>query len=200
MLPRTGSITQLYSAKQRPEMIEVPDRSFLAVDGTGDPQRSVDFQLSVDALLAMADALQLTFQATEDAEVSTPPLEALWWTEEDRVIDLARKTSAWHWRVMIALPDAITKEDVDAARAAAKSEHRNPALSRINMVRYAEGLCVQILHVGPYSKEQATIERLHSYAHKQDRELRGRHHEIYLGDPRQTRPEELRTILRQPIA
>ena len=68
------------------------------------------------------------------------------------------------------------------------------------MVRYAEGLCVQILHVGPYSKEQETIERLHAFANRQSRQLRGRHHEIYLGDPRTMKPEELRTILRQPVA
>ena len=193
------SAASLYSAKQRPQLIEVPERRFLAVDGSGDPERSVDFEISIDALFAVAHSLKWIL-AKEDGAFTVPPLEALWWTDEEHVIDLARKRSSWQWRTMLPIPDEVTEEQVEKARQKASATHTNPAIPRVQLISFEEGLCVQALHIGPYSKEQATIERMQAYANQVDHPVKGKHHEIYIGDPRLSKPENLRTILRQPVA
>ena len=189
----------LYSAKQRPQLIDVPERRFIAVDGSGDPERSLDFELAIDALLAVAHSLKV-IRNKEKKPFTVPPLEALWWTDEEQVIDLAKKRTSWHWRVMIAVPDDVTEDQLSTARERAAVSHANPEIQRVTMFSFEEGLCVQALHIGPYSKEQPTIERMHTYANQVNHPVKGKHHEIYIGDPRLASPENLRTILRQPVA
>jgi hypothetical protein len=101
--------------------------------------------------------------------------------------------------MMIAVPDAVTADEVAAAIETAARKKDLPAAPLLRLERLEEGLAAQIMHVGPYSEEAPTIERLHEWVAAEGYGLRGRHHEIYLGDPRRTAPEKLKTILRQPM-
>lgn len=194
------SLKQLYTARPEPQLIEVPKRRFLMVDGTGDPESTRAFQDAIGALYSVAYTVKFARKKATGETFVVPPIEGLWWSGEDGVLDLTDAKRTWRWRLMLAVPDDVTKAEVDDARTQAEKKHPNPALRKLHVKDYDEGLCVQVMHVGPYSTERPTIERMLSYARENAHELRGKHHEIYLGDPRRTKPEKLRTILRQPVA
>jgi hypothetical protein len=127
------------------------------------------------------------------------PLEGQWWTPDMATFSTDDK-SQWNWTMMIVLPAQATAQVVDDARVAAERKHPQAPLDRVRLERFAEGRCAQVLHVGPYSEEGPTVAALHAFIAANDCALTGRHHEIYLGDPRRTAPGRLRTILRQPVA
>jgi hypothetical protein len=132
------------------------------------------------------------------------PLEALWWVEGVehlglQAVDESRKED-WEWRAMIAQPDYVTAAMLDAARAELMRKKRDvPRTSDVHLERIDEGRCAQVMHVGPYDAERPTIERLHAFIEEQGMRISGRHHEIYLGDPRRTAPEKLRTVIRYAV-
>src|SRR3954452_14599359 len=127
------------------------------------------------------------------------PLEGQWWTPDMATFSTDDR-SQWNWTLMILVPEQVTAEVVEAARGAAARKHPEDPLDRVRLERFAEGRCAQVLHVGPYSAEGATVAALHAFIAANGCALSGRHHEIYLGDPRRAAPEKLRTILRQPVA
>ena len=194
------SLRRLYTAKAEPEIVDVPKRRFLMVDGTGDPETTTAFQEAIGALYSVAYTLKFARKKTGGDTFVVPPLEGLWWSGEEGILDLTDAKRTWRWRVMIAIPDDVTKAEIDEARAEATKKHPGPAIKKLHMKDLEEGLCVQVMHLGPYSAERPTIDRMHRYAADHALELHGKHHEIYLGDPRRTKPERLRTILRQPVA
>jgi hypothetical protein len=126
------------------------------------------------------------------------PLEALWWTT-DETFDMNQSSESWQWKAMIMHPDAITRSAVDAAIEELRRKKNPPALPKVRFESFSEGLCVQVMHIGPYAEEKPTIERIHHYAKENGCRLHGKHHETYLGDPRRTKPERLKTVLRQPV-
>ena len=176
---------------ETPELIEVPRRRFLAVDGKGAPERD-EFQNAVGALYAIAYTAKFMLKRSGGDEFKVPPLEGLYAEEEHE--------DWFTWTLLLPIPDIVDDELITRAREAAAVKRDNPALGKVRTESLDEGLCAQVLHVGPYSAEPATIERLHSFIREQSRAPRGRHHEIYLGDPRRTKPERLKTLLRQPVA
>lgn len=181
-------------------IVDVPQMDFLMIDGKGDPNTSTAYQEAVDALYAVAYAIK--FMLKDDPEIDdyvVPPLEGLWWAEGGGGFSLDDK-DAWPWTMMIMQPAWVSADLVEDARAKAARKKDLPALSRLRFAPYHEGLSVQILYVGPYDEEEPTIARMHAYAAEQGYALRGRHHEIYLSDPRRTAPENLKTVIRQPIA
>jgi hypothetical protein len=125
------------------------------------------------------------------------PLEGPWWTADMAKFSVEDK-SAWDWTMMIMQPDVVTAEIVE--QALAKTAKKGlAALGRLRLERFAEGSSVQIMHVGPYATEQPTIQRLHAFIAEQGLHRRGKHHEIYLSDPRRTAPEHMKTIIRRPV-
>jgi hypothetical protein len=106
----------------------------------------------------------------------------------------------WHWTLLIVQPDFLTEADFEAARAEARRKKGSPALDRVRLERFEEGLSAQVLHLGPYAAEAPTIERLHRSIAERGYRMAGKHHEIYLSDPRRAAPEKMKTILRQPVA
>jgi hypothetical protein len=124
-------------------------------------------------------------------------LEGLWWTESGE-FDFNKKEE-WKWTVMILQPEHITEEMYQEALQQVKEKRENPALSKIRFESFREGLSMQIMHIGPYAEEPRTIEKMMAFAQENGYQLRGKHHEIYLGDPRRTKPERLRTVLRHPV-
>lgn len=179
-------------------LLDVPELLFLQVDGHGDPNTAPVYGESVQALYGIAYALRFALrQGPEGVDAPVMPLEGLWWSE-DMATFTAGDTSAWDWTLMIRVPDLVDAELLEAARAATARKRPTPALDRVRLRRWTEGLAAQVLHVGPYSAEGPTIAALHQFIADQGLVLTGVHHEVYLGDPRRAAPERLRTIIRQP--
>lgn len=186
------------SAKE-PARVDVPSMQFLMIDGEGDPNTSQAFQDAFPALYGMAYTLKFAAKKAGLQDYVVMPPEGLWWSDETGRLDLTDK-SAWQWTLMIAQPDFITEAMVTAAREQLKSKKDPPGLERLRFERFDEGRCAQIMHIGPYADEGPTVERLHAFIRDQGLTPRGKHHEIYLGDPRRAKPERLKTVVRQPIA
>ncbi|MBI5870785.1 MAG: GyrI-like domain-containing protein [Actinobacteria bacterium] len=191
-------LKELYrpSAK-KPAIVDVPEMSFLMVDGSGAPE-SQGFQEACNALYGMAYTLKFMLKKDGRNDYKVMPLEGLWWMKGTREFDINARDS-WQWRVMIALPDEVTSADVTRARAELREKKDPPALSELKFKKFAEGKAVQIMYIGPYSDEGPTIQALHGFAAESGFRLTGRHHEIYMGDPRRSAPEKLKTIIRQPV-
>ena len=195
-----GELAEVYTAAATPTLVQVPELRFLMIDGHGDPNTSPDYAEAVAALYAVAYTIRFALErgpAAVDAPVM--PLEGLWSTPDMTTFSVEDKAS-WNWTMMIALPPQATPDVVAGARAAARRKKSLEAINRVREERHAEGLAGQILHRGPYREEGPTVARLHRFSEEQGCRLTGRHHEIYLGDPRRAAPEKLRTILRQPVA
>ena len=193
----------LYSpSAKHPAIVEVPELAFLMLDGRGDPATSEAYEEALQALYGTAYSLKFALKKQDpERDFKVAPLEGLWWTDHDApdLAELQRDRDSWNWTMMIAVPDAVSPEEVAAATEAAARKHPSDALARLRLERLAEGLAAQVMHLGPYAEEAPTIERLHAFVLDQGYELRGRHHEIYLGDPRRTAPERLKTVLRHPV-
>ena len=177
-------------------LLEVPSMQFLMVDGKGDPNTSQEYQQAIEALYSLSYTLKFMLKKSGGPDFKVVPLEGLWWTEGEG-FDMANK-DAWLWTAMIRQPDFVTAAMVEEASAQANAKRELPALPRTRFESFDEGMSAQIMHIGPYADEGPTIERLHAFIREQGFELSGKHHEIYLGDPRRTAPEKLKTVLRQP--
>ena len=178
-------------------LVEVPRMKFLMVDGQGDP-RAEDYQQAVAALYGVAYALKFMLKkARPPQDYTVMPLESLWWCQ-GKPFDLERR-SDWRWTALILQPEFVTPRLVKDAVERVAARRANPALARVRADEFAEGPCVQMLHVGPYCEEARSIARMHAFLTANGYEPAGKHHEIYLGDPRRVAPEKLRTILRQPV-
>jgi hypothetical protein len=184
------------SAKQ-PQFVEVPELQFLAIDGQGDPNGPV-FESAVGAMYSVAYTVKFARKKKGlEPDYSIGPLEGLWWTEGAPGFDVEHRDE-WFWTLLIWQPDFVTLLDVATAVADLIPKKDNPDLAKVRLEKYAEGRSAQIMHIGPYSIEGPTIQRLHAFIADSGLRLRGKHHEIYLGDPRRTKPEALKTIIRQP--
>lgn len=188
----------LYTATAEPAVVELPSLPYLMVDGTGDPNTGRAYREAVQTLYPVAYAVRAAvIEATGDRYV-VMPLEGLWWTPDMADFTEADK-DAWHWTMMIRLPPPVVDLDVDALVASTVDARRLPAGDRIRVDELDEATAAQVLHRGPYTEEGPTIAALHDWIARQGLMLTGRHHEIYLSDPRRTEPAGLRTIIRQPV-
>lgn len=193
-------LKHLYKPSAREaSLVDVPRLNYLMIDGQGDPNVSQDFQDAVDALYSISYTLKFMLKkAGAEVDYTVMPLEGLWWTEGKEGFDAENKES-WQWTLMIMQPEHITKEHVQEAIEECREKKNPPALERVRFESLSEGTAVQIMHIGSYSEEGPTIERLHRYARDNGYTLAGRHHEIYLGDPRKTASEKLKTVIRHPV-
>jgi len=198
-------LKHLYQPPKKEVVVaDVPAMNFLMVDGVGDPSTSQEFQQAIEALYSVAFTLKFTMKMGP-AQVDYPvmPLEGLFWLEGMQEFDFEQleqaDRSSWQWTLMVTQPDLITQDLVDAAIAQVREKKDPPGLARLRFDSFAEGRCAQIMHLGPYSEERPTIEQLHAFIKEGGHRLRGKHHEIYLSDPKRTKPENLKTIIRQPF-
>jgi hypothetical protein len=181
-------------------IIDLPQWNFLQVDGSGNPNTTPAFEAAIEALYSLSYTLKfMVKKGANGLDYGVLPLEGLWWSEEMESFVKGDKDK-WNWTLMIMQPDCISPELVEEATEKVRGKKELPALSRVRFESYAEGKAAQVLHVGPYSEEGPTIERLHYFIEESGYKRRGKHHEIYLGDPRRAAPEKLKTILRQPIS
>lgn len=191
---------QLYETKPGAIVaVEVPPLTYLMVDGEGDPNSSKIFQEAIEALYSLSYALKFAVKKGSRAiDYGVMPLEGLWWADDPRAFYEAKK-STWKWTAMIVQPEFITKAQVAAAIEEVRKKKNPAALDRVRFETLTEGLSAQVLYVGPFADEGPAIQRMHDFIHASGKELRGKHHEIYMSDPRRTAPEKLKTILRQPM-
>jgi hypothetical protein len=190
-------LAPLYAATPAPALVEVPELSFLMVDGHGDPNASQQFRDAVSALYAVAYAAKFALKRAGVLDYSVMPLEGLWWVPDMSTFSIEDK-AAWDWTMMILQPSELSDEVFEQARAKA-ADKGLAAVERLRLQRFAEGRAVQLLHRGAYSAEGPTIAALHAFIAENGMQLRGKHHEIYLSDPSRTAPERMKTILRQPV-
>lgn len=191
-------LKQLYNPpKGGFHLADVPAMNFLMLDGKGDPNTSADYQNAVEALYTMSYGIKFALKS-EGYDHIVPPLEGLWWMEDMNEFTEANKYR-WEWTMMIMQPEWVTTEWVEKARQAAMKKKGNPLLSKTRFELYKEGLAVQILFTGAYHDEAPVIAEMHHFIQANGYQTNGKHHEIYLGDPRKLPPEKLHTIIRQPI-
>jgi len=192
----------LFSASAtQPQRIEIPAFKYLMIDGSGDPNTAPEFAKKIQSLYGLAYTMKFMLKQDRRAAVDfvVPPLSGLW-CAEDITAYAAGRRDEWRWTLMILQPDAVTPELLEMAKAKLalkKPELLAAAQARLEVLH--EGSAVQILHAGPYSAEGPTIARLHDFMQENGYTFNGRHHEIYLGDPRRCQPEKLKTIIRQPV-
>jgi hypothetical protein len=178
-------------------LVEVPEMNFLMGDGTGDPNDNPQFQAITEALYGLAYTIKFKSKA-QGEDFVVPPLQGLWWMEDMEEFSLERKDD-WLWTLMIAMPEWITSAIVDESRQEVAKKKDLPALPRLRFESYHEGLSMQTLYLGAYADEGPTIAAMHAFTAEEGYLPNGKHHEIYLGDPRRTAPEKLKTVIRQPI-
>jgi hypothetical protein len=189
----------LYKAGRDPALVDVPELAFLMVDGHGDPNTAAEYTQAIEALYTVSYTLKFTIKrAPGGFDYGVMPLEGLWWVKDMSSFTTSEK-SDWDWTAMIMQPDEVTQDLFEEALASASAKKSLPAAAKLRLERWREGPAAQVMHVGPYATEGPTIERLHAFIAESGRGLRGKHHEIYLSDPRRTAPEKLKTVIRQPV-
>ena len=180
-------------------IVNVPPMNFLMVDGKGDPNISEEFKDAIQSLYSLAYTIKFTLKKESEIDYGVMPLEGLFWTDDMRKFSEDNK-KIWKWTLMIMQPKFVTKNIFNNCLEEVKKRKNFQGLSKIRFEKYSEGLSAQIMYIGPYSDEGPTIIKVHDFVKEKGYELKGKHHEIYLGDPRRTKPEKLKTIIRQPIA
>ncbi len=179
--------------------VEVPPMRYLMIDGAGNPNTTSAYREAVEALYSVSYPLKFASKRELGKDYVVPPLEGLWWAN-DMESFVTRQKDEWLWTMMLMVPDWIPDEMVELQIAEARRKKSHPGLALIRNEKLNEGLCVQIMHIGSYDDEAPVLARLHhEYMPKHGLAFHGKHHEIYIGDPRKTAPEKLRTVLRQPV-
>ncbi|OEC88674.1 hypothetical protein A9507_03795 [Methanobacterium sp. A39] len=195
---------ELYAPSiKEPSLVDVPEMKFLMIDGEGDPNTSEEYKDAMEALFPVSYKVKFISKKEKSKDYVVMPLEGLWWVQNMENFSIEDKSS-WKWTAMIRQPDFISKRMIkDAIREV--EEKKNPvALSKIRFESLHEGLSAQIMHIGPFSEEGPTVEKLHAFIEEKGYEFDGtstgeKHHEIYISDMRRTKPERLKTIIRQPV-
>ncbi len=194
-------LKNLYNATtKRIEVVDVPEMNFLKVDGVGDPNTSKQYQEAVEALFTVSYTLKFMIKKGKQAvDYAVMPLEGLWWVEDMSKFTMENKDT-WSWTSMIMQPKYVTEMLFKEAVEQARKKKDLAALPKLRFEPFHEGLSAQIMHIGPYANEKPTIERLHAFINENGYMFIGKHHEIYFSDSRRTKPEKLKTIIRQPIS
>lgn len=178
--------------------LDVPTLNYLMIDGEGDPNTSPAYAAAVEALFSVSYTLKFMVKKGELAiDYGVMPLEGLWWADDMTTFSTDNKAD-WKWTMMIMQPELITADLVNKAIAEVARKKKLTALAKLRFETYADGLCAQILHIGPFSEEGPTIAKVHAYIETKGA-LSGIHHEIYLSDIRKAAPAKWKTIIRQPM-
>lgn len=190
-------LKEVYTAKKIPKLVDVPEGKFLTIIGEGDPNGK-EYQQAIQALYGVAYTLKFHYKK-QGKDFKVNALEGLWWVDNG-IFDLNNPAprEMWRWKSMIRVPDYVEDEDLQKLMAEL-IEKRGEKVTELKLETINEGLSAQIMHIGPYSDELPTINTLHEWVEEQGYQLRGDHHEIYMSDPRRTKPENLKTIIRHPI-
>jgi hypothetical protein len=181
------------------EIVDVPSMKFLMINGEGDPNISEKFKRSVEALFGLSYTLKFMIKkSNEQIDYGVMPLEGLWWADDMSAYSMKNK-DLWKWTLMVMQPEYVTYSLFVGAQEHLKKKKDKSFMPEVIFEAYWEGKAAQIMHIGPFSEEEPTIERLHKFIEDSGYTLSGKHHEIYLSDIRRTAPEKWKTIIRQPF-
>ena len=186
-----------YAATRKPALVDLKPASYLAISGQGAPG-GPEFTDSIGALYGAAFTIKMTRKFAGKQDYGVCKLEGQWWGDGAQNF-ATLPCEQWRWKLLIRTPDFISDQDLRKAVAVLLKRGKAADVKRVQLETLAEGRCVQMLHVGPYEKECETVAVMKAFAEKQQLQFSGRHHEIYLSDPRRVAPERLKTILRQPV-
>jgi len=183
-------------------LVDVPEMQFLMIDGMGSPGDSKEYQNALAALYPIAFKTKFLSKA-KGKDYVVPPLEGLWWADNMKDFIEGNRNN-WKWTMMIMQPDWITQNMINEAISITKK--KKPELSellpKLKLKKYKEGKAAQIMHIGPYSEEGPTVQKVHDFIQKEGGKFDGletKHHEIYLSDPRKANPDTMKTVIRQPF-
>ncbi len=186
-----------YATPKKPILLTIKAAQYLVIVGRGKPGGE-SFTTRIGALYGVAYTVKMASKfAGRDYVVCK--LEAVWWGTNKRPDFFKEDMSKWNWKLMIRTPDFIAAKEIEAAQDALEKKGKGPEVAEVKLETIDEGLCVQMLHVGPYDQEGVTVEVMKQSAGEQGLRFHGLHHEIYLSDPRRVAPERLKTILRLPV-
>ncbi|MFV0315393.1 MAG: GyrI-like domain-containing protein [Microthrixaceae bacterium] len=186
--------------KGRFDVVTVPRLQYLMIDGHGDPNTSVAYAEALATLYPVAYKFKFFSKNALDRDYVVPPLEALWWADDMEAFTTGRDKSRWDWTAMLMVPDWLDDDHLRDAIDQLRAKGGAPALDSLRLEGLDEGLAAQTLHVGSYDDEAPVLAEMHdAFIPTNGYVMTGKHHEIYLSDPRRTTPDKLRTILRQPV-
>lgn len=197
---------EFYIPKNKPSIIDVPAMNYIAVRGKGDPnEEGGDYKKAIEILYSVAYTIKMSKKGTHEIEgyfdFVVPPLEGFWWQDGVEGVDYSDKSS-FNWISVIRMPVFVTKEEFEWAVKEAEKK-KGIDCSKAEFITITEGECVQMMHIGPYDDEPATVAVMDDYiekmGYKNDFSATRLHHEIYLSDVRKTAPEKLKTVIRHPI-
>ena len=190
---------QIYNpSKKEPQILDVPEFNYLMIDGHGDPNTSQEFKDAISSLYPLAYGLKFAVKKRLEIDYGVMPLQGLWWAEDMNALTSGDKSN-WDWTLMILQPEWITAELYEEIKAEVTQKKNPPLIDKVRLETYNEGTIVTLMHIGPFADEGPNIARMHKFAEESGYELAGKHHEIYLKDFTRTAPENLKTVLRQPI-
>lgn len=203
-LDLTKKYKSYYTARTRPEVVEIEKAQFLSITGKGDPSGQA-FAEKLQGLYATAYAIKFMMKE-KGKDFTVAKLEGLWWFDEEKygapsISEAPQKVprSEWQYRLLIRMPDFVTNQHVETARHTVVSKKGIALAAETGWFEMAEGKTVQMLHVGPFDKEPETLEQMAVFMRDKNFQRNGLHHEIYLSDFRKTAPAKLKTILREPV-
>lgn len=195
---------ELYNPSiKEPSLVDIPEMKFLMIDGEGDPNTSQEYKDAMEALFPVSYKVKFISKKEKSQDYVVMPLEGLWWARNMEDFSIEDKNS-WKWTAMIRQPDFISKRMINDAIDEVEKRKNPAALSKIRFESLHEGLSAQIMHIGPFSEEGPTVAKLHAFIEEKGYKFDGissgeKHHEIYISDMRRTKPERLKTIIRQPV-
>ena len=187
------------SSAKKVEVVEVPKMNFLMIDGDGGPNHPT-FQNAIEVLFPLSYTLKFMIKKSDiGIDYGVLPLEGLWWAD-DMSSFINDKKDDWKWTLMIMQPELVKKEMVVKAIEEVRKKKNPVALPLVRFESFSEREVAQIMHIGPFSEEGPTVEKVHTFIENSGKQLSGKHHEIYLSDIRRTAPARLKTIIRQPMS
>lgn len=199
---------ELYAPKSTPALVQVPVMSFLMVNGKGNPNTEVEYKQAVEALYTLAYGIKMSKMSGQQPEgyfdFVVPPLEGLWWLEGEPFNGtVLHRKEDFCWTMMLRQPEFVTSAVFEAAKATAKKKKPLVNTSKVYLESFEEGLCAQVMHIGPYDDEPTTIAMLDDFITRSGyltvMSGRRQHHEIYLSDPNKTEAQKMKTVLRHPV-
>jgi len=193
-------LKHLYKPSARKvEIVDVLPMNFLMIDGEGDPNTSQSFSDAIEALYPVSYTLKFMVKKGEmGIDYGVLPLEALWWSDDMSAFSTGNK-DAWKWTLMIMQPEFISQKMIKEAMEEVKRKKNPASLPLLRFETFKEGKAAQIMHIGPFSEEGPTIEKVHLFIEGSGSQKTGKHHEIYLSDIRRAAPEKWKTVVRQPM-
>ncbi len=187
-----------YVAPRKPLLVNIKEASYLAISGQGEPG-GTEFTEKIGALYGVAFTVKMTRKFAGQQDYAVGKLEGQWWCDSGQENFAQVPRDQWRWKLLIRTPDFVEADDLAKAVVVLRQRGKREPVHEVRLESLAEGLCVQMLHVGPYDRERETIAVMQAHAESNSLKFHGRHHEIYLSDPRRVPPERLKTILRHPV-